>query len=234
MTLTTIDIAPGRPATAWLCARIGSLQGADPLAAVTVVAPHHYAGLYLRRALAASDGYANVRFTVLARLAEMLGGGRVSRQSLLPLNAIVRDALIRSALRSSGGPLADAADHAGLVALVAALAEELQRRRDAEADKARIRATCNPTSLAALNAIATYERLVAEHKRYDEVALIEAATAELRSGNADHIVCDIGSVVVYMPDAIDLPSRNFLLVQLGESEVHDQVKFQAAMSCLAM
>lgn len=211
MTINIFRTAPGSAATVWLHARIRALQGSDLLAAVTVVAPHHYAGLYLRRALAANGGYANVRFTVLARLAEMLGSGRVSRQGLLPLTAVVQGALIRSALRSSGGSLADASDHAGLVALVADLADDLQRRPDPEADKERIRAAGNPTSVAALDAIATYERLVAEHRRYDEVALIEAAAAELRSGNADHVLPDIGAVIVYLPDEIDCPSRNFLL-----------------------
>ena len=75
--------------------RLARLAGARPPggrspSAVTVIVPDHHAGLHLRRTLAQRGGYAAVRFTVLARLAEILGAGRLGRQGGLPMSSPVR------------------------------------------------------------------------------------------------------------------------------------------------
>src|SRR5579863_5665339 len=127
MTLNVVRVRPGPSATTWLISHIKALQGDDPLAPVTVVVPTHRAGLYLRRRLA-QGAYANVRFSVLARLAESIGMERLAASGWSPLNGVTRAALIRSTLRASGGLLAPVADHGGLVDLIAALASELRRR----------------------------------------------------------------------------------------------------------
>src|SRR5438132_14071036 len=102
MPVTVYRVPPGPTATAWLVSRIRGLQKGHALAAATVVVPDHHAGLYLRRLLASTGGYAAVRFTVIARLAEMLGAGRLGRKGRLPLTSAVRGALLRGALRAGG------------------------------------------------------------------------------------------------------------------------------------
>src|SRR2546430_415717 len=75
-----VRVRPGPAATAWLAGRIGAIQANDPLQPVTVVVPGHQAGLHLRRRLAAG-GYANVRFMVLARLAQSARAPRPPRRA---------------------------------------------------------------------------------------------------------------------------------------------------------
>ncbi|HET9050356.1 MAG TPA: hypothetical protein VFO60_01555, partial [Candidatus Dormibacteraeota bacterium] len=114
MGLEIVRLRPGPEAVGWLVRRVAGIQRGDALAPVTVVVPSHHAGLFLRRRLA-TVGYANVRFALLTQLAEAIGAGAVARQGRTPLTAIVRNALVRDALRAAGEPLASAADDAGLV-----------------------------------------------------------------------------------------------------------------------
>ena len=131
--LEVVRVRPGPTSTAWLVWRIRELQEGDPLRPVTVVVPGHHLGLHLRRRLA-GEGYAGVRFSVLAQLAEALGAARLAAEGRAPLTAVTRAALVRRALRTAGEVLSGSADQAGLVDLVAALALELRRRGDLGAD----------------------------------------------------------------------------------------------------
>jgi hypothetical protein len=203
MKATVCRVAPGPQATTWLIARIRAIQGDDPLAPVTVIVPTHHAGLHLRRTLAARGGYAAARFSILAQLAEMLGAVRLARDGRMPLMPAVRSALIRQALRAGGGPLGAASDHAGLVDLLAKLGAELKRRADREQLEERIRATSNPTSDAALQAVTAYERAAEHHRRYDDIDLLAAATEAVDAGEADRLLPEIGQTVVYFPDRIE-------------------------------
>ncbi|HEY6379200.1 MAG TPA: PD-(D/E)XK nuclease family protein [Candidatus Dormibacteraeota bacterium] len=230
MTLTAVRVRPGPAATAWLRERIHSLQAGEPLAPVTVVVPTHHAGLHLRHSLAATH-YAGVRFTVLGRLAEMLGAARLGSSGRTPLTAPVRSALIRTALRSAGGPLAVSAEHAGLVDLVAALASELRHRPDPAADAVRIRATGTPTAQAALAAVDAYGVLLAAQHRYDDVDLVLAAAAAVGAGQAASVLRDVGSVVVHLPDRIDAPSA--LLLRTLSDHVPVEVAFPDVEGAIA-
>lgn len=208
MGMTTVRVRPGPTATTWLRSRLRDLQGSDPLAPVTVVVPSHHAGLHLRRTFAAG-GYAAVRFTALARLAEMLGAPSLAAAGLAPVGAPVRAALIRRALRD-GGTLGASADHTGVVDLVAALATELRRRPDPAADAEAVRGTGTPTGRAAFEAVAAYRRLLTAHHRYDEVDLLEAAAAAVRAGDAATVLRDVGAVVVHQPGRFDTPTARLL------------------------
>src|SRR3970040_2871899 len=72
-------------------------KGDDPLAPVTVVVPSNYAGLSLRARLGSERPVVNVRFLVLARLAELLGAPRLERRRR-PLTAWNRAEAVRAAL----------------------------------------------------------------------------------------------------------------------------------------
>ena len=211
--LEVIRLRPGPTATGWLSSRIAELQAGDALQPVTVVVPGHHAGLYLRRGLA-GHGYANVRFTVLARLAEMLGAARLAGSGWAPLTAVTQAALARSALASAGEPLDEGAEHAGLADMLAQLATELRRRPDGAADAAQLRSS-TVTTAAAVAAVEDDERRRAEARLYDEVDLLEAAAAAVADGSAVDALRDVGPVVVLLPSRLDPPDAA-LLRALGQ------------------
>lgn len=208
MSLDVIRVRPGRCATDWLIARIKALQSGDPLAAVTIVVPTHQAGLHLRRRLA-QDAYANVRFSVLARLAESIGMDRLAAAGWGPLTAITRAALIRSTLRATAGPFEPIAEQGGLVDLIAALASELRRSRDAANHAESVREGGSATARATLDAITAYERRRVEARLYDDVDLLTAATEALRAGT-NSSWGELGSVVVHLPTGLDQPEASLI------------------------
>ena len=198
--------------------RIRELQAGDPLRQVTVAVPGHHVGLHLRRRLAA-DGYASVRFLVLAQLAEALGAGRLAAEGRAPLTAVTRAALVRRALRTAGEVLSGSADQAGLVDLVAALALELHRRGDLPDDARRILGTGTATARAALHAIAEYERLRGVARKYDEVDLLEAAVAELEPGGPAGVAGNLGTLLVHLPARLEGPDARLIRALAGHTEV---------------
>jgi ATP-dependent helicase/nuclease subunit B len=213
-----VRVRPGPTATAWLSRRIRRLQADDPLRPVTVVVPGHHAGIHLRRRLAA-EGYANVRFTVLARLAESLGAGRLAARGASPLTAVTRAALVRIAIAEDGGPLALAADHAGLVDLVAGLAEELRRRADPPGDAVRILATGTLTARSALDTVAGYQRRRSASGLYDEVDLLTAASEALRAGEGAIPLRETGAAIVLLPSRLEPPEAELLRALAGRTPV---------------
>jgi hypothetical protein len=215
--LEVVRVRPGPTSTAWLVRRIRELQAGDPLRPVTVAVPSHHLGLHLRRRLA-GEGYASVRFLVLAQLAEALGAARLAAEGRAPLTAVTRAALVRRALRTAGEVLSGSADQAGLVDLVAALALELRRRGDVPADTRRILGTGTATARAALRAIAEYERLRGVARRYDEVDLLESAAAALEAGNAG-VAGNLGTLLVHLPARLDGPDARLIWGLAGHTRV---------------
>ena len=216
--LEVVRVRPGPTSTAWLIGRIRELQVGDPLRPVTVVVPGHHLGLHLRRRLA-GEGYASVRFLVLAQLAEALGAARLAAEGRATLTTVTRAALVRRALRTAGEVLAGSADQAGLVDLIAALALELRRRGDLSADTRRILGADTSTARAALHTIAEYERLRDVARRYDEVDLLEAAAAALEAGDATGVAGNLGTLLVHLPARLDAPDARLLRAMA----VHTQV-----------
>ena len=90
-----IELVPyGGPALEALEARIRAAKATDALASVTVLVPNNYAGLGTRRELARRMPLVNVRFQVLARLAELLGGPALTATGRRPLSSWVRQRAI--------------------------------------------------------------------------------------------------------------------------------------------
>jgi ATP-dependent helicase/nuclease subunit B len=216
--LEVARVRPGPTATAWLMGRIRGFQRGDPLRPVTVAVPGHHVGLHLRRRLA-GEGYASVRFVVLAQLAEALGAARLAAEGRAPLTAVTRAAVVRRALRTAGDALSANADQAGLVDLVAALALELRRRDDLPADAGRVLATGTATARAALLAIAEYERLRREARQYDEVDLLDAAATALEAGDASGLSADLGTLIVHLPARLDGPDARLIRGFAGQVPV---------------
>src|SRR5262249_7048242 len=106
--------------------RVAADKATDALRPVTVVVPNHYTGLWLRRELAWFS-YVNVRFVVLAQLAEALGAPALAAEGRSPLSTAVRDAAISEAIRRSGTDFGTVGEHPSLAPALRALFTELGR-----------------------------------------------------------------------------------------------------------
>lgn len=195
MGLEAIRVRPGSAARDWLFARIRSLQTVDALRAVTVVVSNHYVGLALRRELA-QHGYANVRFAVLARVAESIGAPSLAARGLSPLSPVLEDAAVRAALRRSED-LGSVAGHRSVVEALRALFRDLRELGTTLEQRAALSGDSR-MAVAAFRAFDDYRASVVERKLYDETDLLDAAASALAS-DAGHAADELGHVVLYLP-----------------------------------
>jgi len=208
-----IDLLPyGPPAREALARIIAGEKAADPLAAVTVIVPSNYAGLSVRRALAAHGPVVNVRFMVAARLAELLGGPSLAAQGKRTLTPWIRLQAARAALRERPGVFADVLGHPST-------GRELQRvfaelRETSPEGLSRL----SRTSRRASDVVRLYGRfreLTAGF--FDEVDLMDAAEKNLASGS--DAATESGAIVLYLPRKL-APALERLLAFAGTGKVH--------------
>ena len=198
-----------RPATPCSTSSRG-LQGPDPLAPITVAVPSPLAGLGLRRAAAARAGFANVRFTALARLAELLGAPRLAAAGRRPLTPAARTEAIHAALVADDGPLRPVAGHPATAAALATTFDDLQALDEAALDA--LAAVDGARSRAAT--IVRLFRATAARTAdcYDADAVARAAAETIAEGG--QAAAEVGHVVLHLPKAL-LPGEAVLLRALA-------------------
>ncbi|MGE0599448.1 MAG: PD-(D/E)XK nuclease family protein [Dehalococcoidia bacterium] len=207
-----IDVVPyGKPAREALAAQIAAAKLDDALAPVTVIVPSNYAGLSVRRALAASTPVVNVHFMVAARLAELLGAPALSAQGKRPLTPWIRLQAVRAALREDPGVFADVAGHPSTT-------RELQRvfveLRETSADS---RQRLARTSRRAADVVRLFQRFrELSAGFFDEIDLVDAAADNLASN--PNAATETGAIVLYLPRKL-APALERLL-RAGPDRVH--------------
>ena len=205
--LDAVRLRPGTGATAWLESRVAEHQAGEPLQPVTVVMPSNQAGLALRRQMA-QRSYANVRTTVLARLAEAAGAASLAAAGMRPLTTVTEEASIRAAARRAGG-FGEVGEHRAVVDTLRALFRELRSLGTPESERAALAARSR-LAQAALDAFTAWRALLKESSLYDATDLLEAATAEIGAGRCAAVAADWGPVIVHLPSRISSPERGFL------------------------
>ncbi len=182
----------GPPARAKLLEAVRDAKGSDPLAPVTVAVPSGYAGLALRRALAQPPGLVNVRFLVLARLAELVGAPALAEQRRRPLTTALRSEVVRAVLADAGPPLAAVSGHPATERALDASFLELRRAGDAAVDE--LEGAGEPAASVARLYRVFRARTTAFYD--DEDLAIAAATAVAEGSPA---LRETGEVVLFLP-----------------------------------
>ena len=208
---STISVPAGRPAVQALQRAVAEAKQGDPLAPVTVAVPSPYSGLSLRRLLAggvleadasphphpATSGIANVRLLVAARITELLGAPALAAAGRRPLAAAVLAEAIRSVLASAPGIFAAVADHPSTERSLDRALSELRRADDAALRR------LGAESPRAAEVVRLYRAVRArvEGDWYDEVDLLQSATAAVRAGSP--ALADLGRLIVFCPGPDD-------------------------------
>lgn len=196
----------GPPAVAALQQAILAVKSADQLAPVTVVVPSNYAGLSLRRALSepGSSGLVNVRFLVLARVAELLGAPLLAAQQRRPLTPWLRREAIRRALLGSTGTFEAIREHP---ATISALDTTFRDLRDAPDDTLEALAESGPRARDVVAVFRAFRELTSG-RFYDQSDLSLAAAQAIRNGI--RALSDVGQVIVYLPRSLSLPEAELV------------------------
>lgn len=214
--LTAVRLRPGAGAIAWFESRVAAYQKSDPLQPVTVVMPSNQAGLALRRHLA-QGSYANIRTTVLARLAESAGAASLAAAGRRPLTAVTEEASIRAAARHAGG-FGEGGEHRAVVSTLRALFRDLRSLATPESERGAL-AGRSRLAQAALDAFSAWRSLLTETRLYDATEMLQAATAEIRSGRAAGVVSEWGPVLLLLPSGLSAPERELLAALATQAPV---------------
>jgi hypothetical protein len=186
----------GERARAALWAAVDDAKAGDPLAPVTVAVPSTYAGLGLRRALGRERGLVNVRFTALARVAELLGAPDLAAAGRRPLAGPLLGEAVYATLAAEPGFLSPVADHPSTEQALVATFRDL---RDASAGaRASLAAGGDGRAATILRLYDAFRSRTRDF--YDEADLALAAAAAV--GTAPERLADVGHVVVHLPSKL--------------------------------
>jgi hypothetical protein len=184
----------GAAAQAALRSAVARRKSGDLLAPLTVIVPSNFAGLAVRRSLAADGGVANAVFVTPPDLASRLARARMHEDRRLPVTTPVVAAAIRRELREAPGVFDPVAGHPATDAALLAAYEEI--------------AHCRPETVARLvehgserarGAVELIERARAAlaEDYFDEAAV--AAEALRAIADAGPEVRELGAVILYLP-----------------------------------
>jgi RecB family exonuclease len=202
-------VAHGRPAREALVEIVERLRAPDPLAPVTVAVPSPLAGLALRRFVGARTGFANVHFTALARVAELLGAPMLSGPGRRPLTPAARIEAVHAVLAAdTGGPFAAVAGHLATAVALATIFDELRALSD---DARGAVASRGERPAAIIRLFDAYQAQIADCYDAEDVAFA-AATAVAADAAA---AAEVGQVVLHLPLALS-PGEEALLRALAE------------------
>ncbi len=210
-------ISYGPDAIAALRGAIDRAKGDDALAPVTVAVPSNYAGLSLRRKLAADSerGLVNVRFYVLPRVAELLGAPLLAAQGRKPLTSPVRAEAIRAVLTNDPGVFRDVVEHAATERSLDATFRDLRNAPDAALDAI---ARHGDRAAHVVRLYRTFRQRTTAY--YDEQDLAEAAAHAVTSGAS--ALRDVGHVVLYLPRRLS-PAEHTLVEALASAHGLDAI-----------
>ncbi len=214
-----VVVSHGTAARDELLSLVARARGDDPLAPVTVAVPSPLAGLALRRAIGARTGFVNVRFTALARVAELLGAPALAADGRRPLTSALRLEAIHTVLHTDDGPLASVRDHPATATALAATFTDLDELGDAERAELAGR---SERAAAVVRLHRAFGELTADC--YDVADVVRAAA---RAVDADApSAAEVGHVVLHLPTSLThaeadllaaLARRGRLTVVLGRA-----------------
>lgn len=192
----------GSSATQALKRLVDDAKDGDPLAPVDVIVPSGVSSVTVRRELA-DPGLVNVRFSSLPQLADRLAARHMALSGITPLTPAARSLAVRSAIRTSTGPLADAAAHPSTAALIEGLIVELD---DAEAFK--------DDRIDRLADVSARGKEVAElYESYRRAVSTTAAAPEILDRARDAVAAGDApdtSVILFAPRRLSPPERRLL------------------------
>ena len=203
----------GPAAAAALRDYVRSVQGADPLAPVTVVGPSPYANLALRRELGRT-GFANVGFIAFPRLADLLGGPALATRGRRPLTPVTASQALRQAVRQNPGPLNRNGYHPATHQTLKRTINELAALSPEQ--KAHWQRRGSPLSRHALTIEADFRQITGD--RYTESAdLFHAAANAVRAGMAAAALADLGFILFFQPRRV-APAQQELISALAAAD----------------
>ena len=203
----------GAAARQRLAELVVSAKREDLLAPVTVVVPTQYAGLSLRRSLAAERGISNIRFMVLARLAEHLGAPALARQGKAPLTPLAELAAIRAASlqMASRTPLGLLARHPGLHQALRNTFRELTRL--STDDIGRIE-NMDPLRAQVVQCYRLFRDSIA--RMYDREEQARVAARSVAQRDVESALRDIGTIVFHLVQDLT-PGETSLLMSVARA-----------------
>jgi len=207
-----VTLPHGAPVQEALRVLIAGAKQDDPLAPVTVVVPSNYAGLSLRAQLGLAGPVVNVRFLVLARLAELLGAPRLAGRRK-PLTPWKRAEAIRASLVGHTGIFQDLQEHPATEHALDVTFRDLRQAHEGALDH------LAGSSRRGAEVVALYRRFrQLTGDGYDTEDLAEAAAAAVLENSPT--LRDVGRVILYVPRSLS-PEETALIRALIQQDMAD-------------
>ena len=172
------------------------------MAPVTVVTPTRFASLSLRHDLGL-QGFANVKFMEMPRLAELLGAASLSGRR--PLTGVLQSILLRKVLEQADGPLAPVRDHTSTQNSLRASFGDLRNLDDEPLH--RLEAPGGISGEVAR--LYGQFRSEASEAWYDAEDLAVAASEAVRHRSAPALG-DLGHILFYLPRRVSLAQSDLM------------------------